>query len=263
MRQIVMASALAFGVTLTSTASYADSITFVQTSDHSSTTAPVGNNTPGVQITVASTATVGTFLVTATLPTNWSFITNGQDQATIAFSLFGISAVNFTPVNPAAFGTGAGQWAPVGTGGAVDTSNPVNGTTSNPTRIGLNGNINVATGAFGYGLLFTPTSPGGSGGYVPSVSGDLQFNLSSATATALTLASFVQGGFSCSGQDCSNANPIAGFFFADVRNPANGNTGVIDYGPSAVPLPGAAWLFGTALVGMGILGRRRKKSLAA
>jgi hypothetical protein len=34
-------------------------------------------------------------------------------------------------------------------------------------------------------------------------------------------------------------------------------------GLTAVPLPGALVLFGSALVGLGIVGRRRKKGLAA
>ena len=39
-------------------------------------------------------------------------------------------------------------------------------------------------------------------------------------------------------------------------------SGVIGVGvPTAVPLPSAALLFGTALAGLGLLGRRRKKEL--
>ena len=41
-------------------------------------------------------------------------------------------------------------------------------------------------------------------------------------------------------------------------------TGVDDYAdfsdPTVVPLPAAAWLFGSALVGAGIVGRRKKKA---
>jgi hypothetical protein len=51
-------------------------------------------------------------------------------------------------------------------------------------------------------------------------------------------------------------------FFADVinNNRAGGPTGIIDFS-QVVPLPPAALLFGTALVGLGILGRRRKNEL--
>ena len=38
-----------------------------------------------------------------------------------------------------------------------------------------------------------------------------------------------------------------------------GKTGLVGGTPlNPVPLPGAAWLFGTALVGMTVLGRRRR-----
>ena len=53
-------------------------------------------------------------------------------------------------------------------------------------------------------------------------------------------------------------------FFADVinNNRTGSPTGIIDFTQQAVPLPPAALLFGTALVGLGILGRRRRKAVA-
>ena len=60
-----------------------------------------------------------------------------------------------------------------------------------------------------------------------------------------------------------------GFFFAvDVctglnsDNHCTGNTGWLTTGLVATPLPPAALLFGTALAGLGVLGRRRKQKIA-
>src|SRR5262245_5644559 len=58
--------------------------------------------------------------------------------------------------------------------------------------------------------------------------------------------------------DFLNPNNLGNLFVADVLAP-NGNTGPVDVTAPAVPLPPAAFLFGTALVGLGLLGRRRRK----
>ena len=55
-----------------------------------------------------------------------------------------------------------------------------------------------------------------------------------------------------------------GMFTADLAGTIVGNqvanfTWVVDT-PANVPLPAAVWLFGSALVGMGTVGRRRKKT---
>jgi hypothetical protein len=60
-------------------------------------------------------------------------------------------------------------------------------------------------------------------------------------------------------------NGVAIWFSADISTVVNGQTvtGVVGATLSQVPLPPALVLFGTALAGMGILGRRRKKAAAA
>jgi hypothetical protein len=60
-------------------------------------------------------------------------------------------------------------------------------------------------------------------------------------------------------------NGVAIWFSADISTVVNGQTvtGVVGATLSQVPLPPALLLFGTALAGMGILGRRRRKAAAA
>jgi hypothetical protein len=59
--------------------------------------------------------------------------------------------------------------------------------------------------------------------------------------------------------DLTGLNNLGNIFVADVLAP-NGNTGPVDVTgvPAPVPLPPAAFLFGTALVGLGLLSRRRR-----
>src|SRR5262249_49113321 len=91
------------------------------------------------------------------------------------------------------------------------------------------------TGYFMYGVLWG-TQGGGAG-----FTGTLTFDV---TAAGLTLASLVQ-------------NTTNQFMTLDVL--ANGATGPVDASFIA-PLPPAALLFGSALVGMGILGGRRRRN---
>ena len=100
------------------------------------------------------------------------------------------------------------------------------------------------TGYFQYGVQCTAC---GSGGSNPQT-GPLNFTV---TATGLTVASFIQ-------------NATGQFFAVDLISATTGKTGGVDASVvSSVPLPPAALLFGTALVGLGILGRRRRSNAQA
>jgi hypothetical protein len=100
------------------------------------------------------------------------------------------------------------------------------------------------TGFFEYGVQCTACGNGGSN----PQSGPLSFDI---TGAGLTVASFIQ-------------NAAGQFFALDLMSGTTGNTGAVDASVvSSVPLPPAALLFGTGLVGLGVLGRRRQKAIAA
>ena len=100
------------------------------------------------------------------------------------------------------------------------------------------------TGFFQFGLDGV-----GSGGSDP-LGSNLTFRITD--GATLTVASFIQ-------------NAAGQFFAADILSGTTGKTGGIDVSGAgrAVPLPPAALLFGTALVGLGALGRRRRKDALA
>ena len=130
-------------------------------------------------------------------------------------------------------GNGPGTWSGVGNGTG--------------TSIGMDG-----AGNFGGGV--TNSLSGGSN----QLGNDITFTISG--ASVIQLLNAVNSG----GQDLTN------FFAADICVLAAGSTtscaatGVVyDDPPSTVPLPPAALLFGTALVGLGILGRRRHSNAQA
>ena len=125
-----------------------------------------------------------------------------------------------------------------------DITNPVTVPANAVTGglVGTTGSFNGdGTGSFSFGVACAIASNcnGGSG----TDFSELTFTVTNATIAALTLA-----------------NDKGNLFVADVLIGAIGKTGPIDVSAlTAVPLPPAAMLFGSALVGLGLLGRRRRK----
>jgi len=219
-------------------------LVFVQNSDDSS--GQVLGINPNNQIVVQDLGG-GTLQINVNLAPNWGLVNTGAsgNGGSLTFGLTGFGSLLFGAVNPASFAfdhtppINSNVWHPVGT-------TPAAGTTSiSATAAALS-----APGKFsfssGYGMEYD--SAGGSSPFV-----GLKFTIN---AAGLTLATFLANLQSSGGS----------FFFADVINnnlTGANRTGLIDFGLQAVPLPPAALLFGTALVGMGILGRRRRKDKVA
>jgi hypothetical protein len=61
--------------------------------------------------------------------------------------------------------------------------------------------------------------------------------------------------------DLTQSNNLGNIFVADILSGTTGNTGPVDV-TAPIPLPPAALLFGTALVGMTFLRRRKQRSAA-
>ena len=214
--------------------------TYVQTSDESSPDKPVGIN-PGNRITVTDTGAGSLHIVTSLL-NNWNFVATGASGNAGSFA-FGLSSnlnVSFAATTPA-------DWGPTATKGTWQPINIPGGTLAVATDpVAVNALATSAPGKFsftnGYGLQFNSTG-------ASVVFHTLDFTIS---AAGLTLASLVSN-------QLAGGDP--GVFFLDVinNNRMGGPTGEINFTLSQVPLPSAALLFGTALVGLGFLGRRRRK----
>jgi len=221
-----LATATAFGLLALSASGNAD--TYNITSDHSTDQGVTGGILPNNGLILTVTQGTDLLHVVATLAPGWGFIANGQDQASLMFALPNTLTASITNLT-----AGFAQVGPDGTVPGIEMNGNI-----------FDGGINSLVGLGVIGG--TPNAPAFA----------LSFDIS---ATGITLASLQEGGYQCSGgATCPNQSPISGVFFADIRN-AQGLTGIVDLGLSQIPLPPAALLFGTALVGMGILGRRRRK----
>ncbi len=183
--------------------------------------------------------------IVTNLLNNWNFVSTGASGNAGSFA-FGLSSnlnLSFganTPANwgPTAFPAGSFTWQPINSGTLAAATDPV----------AVNALATSGSGKFsftdGYGLQLNVQ---GSGSTLNIHS--LDFTI---TGAGLTLASLVSN-------QLAGGDP--GVFFLDVinNNRAGGPTGEINFTLSQVPLPPAALLFGSALVGLGILGRRRRK----
>jgi hypothetical protein len=212
--------------------------TYIQTSDESSPTAPVGINA-GNKITVTDIGT-GSLHIVTNLLNGWNFVSTGASGNAGSFA-FGLSSnlnLSFGANTPANWGPTAtnGTWQPTGSGVLAAATDPV---AVNAAALSAPGKFSFTNG---YGLTFNVQGSGASLAFHT-----LDFTIS---AAGLTLASLVSNQL---------AGGDAGVFFLDVinNNRAGAPTGEINFTLAPVPLPPAALLFGTALVGLGFLRRRR------
>jgi hypothetical protein len=174
-------------------------------------------------ITVSDTV-ANTVGITAQLGTGWAFLKTGAGDATLAFS----STFNNLVLAVQTAGYGVHTPSPAGS-------------------LQLDGLFFPASA---YGVDCTGCGPGASS----PVGRVINFTVSLAGLTATT---FVNALRLATGDNTTNS-----VFAADVLSP-NGRTGIIDFSLSAVPLPPAMLLFGSALLGMGLLRRRRNTGAQA
>jgi len=214
----------------------------LQTAGHAATLNQTSDEcTGGCGFTTSNVMTItdltgGVFDIKIQLGAGWQFMGNFGPQ-TITFALPGIGSLVETAVtvNNSAAGVTNNQWntagwAPKGFSGAASTT--------------------FTQAAASYG------PPG-----VPSLTNAFQINWNNGSGQAKADGNFID--FTVSNAALTLAALTGTTYFVDVFSGGTGNTGIINFTSAAnpIPIPPAAFLFGTALVGMGILGRRRRKSV--
>jgi hypothetical protein len=219
LKSVGLAAALAMSIGLVGFPAASHAATYVQTSDGCSGSGGCGIDTNN-KVVVSTTATADVYQIAVTLDTGWLFMKDPNGNGHEATFVFSDSASGLTISNI------------VSNGGSSFS------TTSNPTHMAP-----LTFPATAYGLSNANQKTGTS----------LTFNV---TTTDSTLALFLASLQAATGE---GDTPL---FAADVYSGTTGNTGVIDFSlstVSTVPLPPAALLFGSALIGLGVLGRRRRK----
>jgi hypothetical protein len=208
------------------TFSSANAVTYVQTSDHC--TGGCGISTLNtINITAGSVA--GTTDIKLFLTTGFGLVNTGANSSGGSFN-FGLTTpgpLTFTAVTPIAFASN---------GIEVQGGAPATGASSTASSAAIS-----APAKFSFANGYALTNFAGNGASSPYF-GTLEFTVNQTLATFLSLLA-VSGGST---------------FFLDVIG-STGNTGIIDFSLSQVPIPGAALLFGSALAGIGLLSRRRKR----
>ena len=211
--------------------SVASADVYVQTSDHCTGGCTINaNNT----ITVTQSNGVTTFDVS--LASGWSFVDTGANGSGGALNFgFGSALTNLTVTNT--------------------TSPTTNGwTTTNGEFFVQGGATGSTTATVNTALIQAPAANGNKFKFTNGIAIGCN-STGSSTACSTPLSFTINTVASLVGDSTAGST-----FWADVIS-SNGNTGLIDFTlrTSQVPLPPAAVLFGTALVGMGILGRRRSR----
>ena len=234
-------SALAIGIGLFGFAGIAQAAVFVptivtlqQTSDECTGTCGINS---GNTVKITNSVTTGLFDIQIQLASNWQFMGNFGPQ-TITFGLpTSITSLTF---------------------GAVTLTNnpPVTTATNNQfwsTAWAPAGFPSASNGATSYTQNALSVGPPG----VPPISNAFQLNWNNGSGQSKADGNFVD--FTISNSLLTLAMLQNTTYYVDVFSAQTGNTGIINFSLTGVPLPPAALLFGTALIGMGILGRRRRK----
>jgi hypothetical protein len=203
----------------------ANAVTYVQTSDDCTGGCGI-SSLNRIDVTAGSVA--GTTDIKLSLTSGFGLVNTGANGSGGSFN-FGLTSPGsliFTAVTPAAF---------TANGIEVQGGAPATGTTSTASSAAIS-----APGKFNFANGYALTNFAGNGASNPYF-GTLEFTVNQSLATFLSLLA-LSGGST---------------FFLDVVG-STGRTGIIDFTVSQVPIPGAALLFGSALVGMGFLSRRRR-----